>query len=493
MVTGTVTQGTLESQKTGMLVVFTYEDAASAEYKQAESVLKDELAELRKSKEFEGKKLQTAMLRTPSQPFAKLLLVGLGKKREADLETLRRAAGTAVKVAREFSGELAVPFRAAVAKGFAEAAQALAEGILLGNYRFLRYKTQGLDEIKTLKRFTFLVEKQVMVKPARSGVERATVLADAVNYARDLVNTPAADMSPADLEAEARKLAKRHGLTLTVFQEAELKRRKMGAIVAVGKSSAVRPRMIILEYKRPGAKKHLVFCGKGVCYDSGGYNLKPRMLEWMKDDMGGAAALLGMLDAIASLKVKARVTVVIGAVENLISGEAYKTGDVVRAMNGKTIEVANTDAEGRIVLADCLSYASTLKPDTLIDIATLTGAAMSALGPNAAAVCAPDDRLAAEIIEAGDASGDRAWRIPMWDDYKEDIKSEIADVKNLGFSFYAGITAGAVFLQEFVASPERWAHIDIGCAVQEERERPYLPKGATGWGVRALTRFVEQG
>lgn len=491
MVAGTVTQGTLDSYRTGMLVVFTYEDADSAEYKQVAGLLKDELAELKKAKEFEGKKLQAAMLRTPQLPFRKLLLVGLGKQKEADLETLRRAAGTAVKIVREFSKEFVVPFKGAAKKGLAEATQALAEGILLGDYRFLRYKTQGLDEIKTLKSFTFLVEKKEMVNPAQSGLARGAILAEAVNYTRDLVNTPAADMGPAHLEAEARKLAKKHGLKLTVFQEAELKKRKMGAIVAVGKSSAVRPRMIILEYKRPGAK-HLVFCGKGVCYDSGGYNLKQKMLEWMKDDMGGAAALLGMLDALASLKAKAHVTVVIGAVENLISGEAYKTGDVVRAMNGKTIEVANTDAEGRIVLADCLSYASTLKPDTLIDIATLTGAAMSALGPNAAAVLSPNDNLAESIIAAGDTSGDRAWRIPMWDDYKEDIKSDIADVKNLGFSFYAGVTAGAVFLQEFVSKPEDWAHIDIGAAVQEERERPYIPKGATGWGVRSLTKFVEE-
>jgi len=216
-------------------------------------------------------------------------------------------------------------------------------------------------------------------------------------------------------------------------------------------------------------------------------------MEYMKDDMGGAAALLGMLQALAELNVKADVTVIIGAVENLISGEAYKPGDIVTAMNGKTIEVVNTDAEGRIVLADCLSYASTLQSDVIVDIATLTGAAMAALGPLAAAVCTPNDELAERLVTAGEATGDRAWRMPMWDDYKEDVKSEIADVKNLGFQFYAGIAAGAVFLQEFVKEPERWVHIDIGCAVFEERERPYLPKGATGWGVRILTNYVEGG
>lgn len=489
---GKVTQGSIGTHTTGMLVVFTYEDAASAELKAIEPFLKTALAELKKTKEFEGKKLQAAMLRTPEHPFRKLLLVGLGKREACDVETLRRAAGTAVKVAREFSSELTVPFLAgSTVAGLDEAVQGVVEGIMLGDYRFLAYKTQGLDEIKRLASFTILIEKQGQAAAARRGLERGLSLSEGVIYARDLVSTPPADMNPATLEAEARKLAKRHGMRLTVFDAAELRRRKMGAILAVGKGSAIKPRMLILEYGRPGAKEHLVLCGKGVCYDSGGYNIKLKMLESMKDDMGGAAALLGMLTVLARRKTKARVTVIIGAVENLISGEAYKAGDVVTAMNGKTIEVANTDAEGRVVLADCLSYASTLKADAIIDIATLTGAAMVALGSNAAAICTPDDRLSERLIAAGDASGDRLWRIPLWDDYKEDIKSDIADVKNLGFSFYAGITAGATFLQEFVKEPERWAHIDIGAAVQEERERPYIPKGATGWGVRLLTRYVE--
>ncbi len=475
-----------------MLVVFTYEDGPTAEYKAVEALLTDELHELVKTKEFEGKALQASMLRTPKQAFKKLLLVGMGKQGDASLETMRRAAGTAVKVAREFSDELSIPFlQGATTKGLDEAVQAVTEGLVLGNYRFTKYKTRGLEEFKTLKAFTILIEKAGQDAAAKKGLERGLAIADATNYARDLVNTPAMDCNPASLEQEARKLAKAHGLTLTVFGEAELKKRKMHAILAVGKGSSIKPRMLILKYKRPGATRKLVFCGKGVTYDSGGYNLKVKMMEYMKDDMGGAAALLGMLEALASLDVKADVTVIIGAVENLISGEAYKAGDVVTAMNGKTIEVANTDAEGRIVLADCLSYASTLPSAQLIDVATLTGAAMVALGPQAAAVCTPDDRLAEALVATGDVSGDRAWRIPMWDDYKEDIKSEIADVKNLGFQFYAGIAAGAVFLQEFVQEPGKWAHIDIGCAVFEERERSYLPKGATGWGVRLLTRYVE--
>jgi leucyl aminopeptidase len=298
-------------------------------------------------------------------------------------------------------------------------------------------------------------------------------------------------MSPAALEEESRRLAKRHNLKLTVFDAAELKRRGMGAILSVGKGSAVLPRMIILEYRRPGAKKHLVLCGKGVCYDSGGYNIKTTMLELMKDDMGGAAALLGTLDALATMKTKAHVTVILGAVENLISGSAYKTGDVVKASNGKTIEVLNTDAEGRVVLADCLSHASAIKDaDMILDIATLTGAAKVALG-TVGGVLTPNDRLAKALIEAGEETGDRAWRLPLWEEHKEDIKSDIADMKNIGYPMTAGASAGAVFLQEFVAKPELWAHIDIGGAVYDDRERPYLPKGATGWGVRLLTRFVE--
>lgn len=488
---GRIVQEALESYATGMLVIFTYEDTETAEYKRIEKALRAELAELKKSKEFEGKKFQTVMLRTPAQQFKKILLVGLGKQKETTIETLRRAAGTAVKIAREFSEEVTVPFLASTSvKGLADSIQAITEGLLLGHYRFLQYKTQGLDEFKHLKAFTILIERASQRAAAKKGLERGTILAEATNYTRDLVNTPAMDMHPASLEAAARKLAKEHKLGFTVFHEAELKRRKMNALLAVGKGSPIKPRMLIIEYKKPGAK-HLVFCGKGVTYDSGGYNIKTKMMEYMKDDMGGAAALLGMLRSLAQLKAKAHVTVIIGAAENLISGDAYKAGDIIKAMNGKTIEVANTDAEGRIVLADCLSYASTLKSDAIIDIATLTGAAMVALGPSAAAVCSPNDKMAESIIAAGDVSGDRVWRIPMWDDYKDDIKSEIADVKNLGFQFYAGVTAGAIFLQEFVKKSEQWAHIDIGCAVFEERERPYILKGATGWGVRMLTKYVE--
>ena len=488
----TVLIGRLEQATTPLLVLFTYEDQDSAECKRIDKLLGGQLAALRKAKEFEGKPLTAEVVRTEGQAFKKLLLVGLGKKKDVTLETLRRAAGTAAKTGRELASELTIPFLpAGKAKGLDQAVQAVAEGLLMGGYRFLRYKTQGLDELKTLKGFTVLVEEKGQVKPAQQGLKRAEVIAGAVNYARDLVTTPAGDMSPAVLEAEARKLAKKHGLKLTVFQKEDLQKRGMGAILAVGKGSSVTPRMIILEYKTPGAKKHLAFCGKGVCFDSGGYNIKLHMMEQMKDDMGGAAALLGMLDALATLKAKAHVTVVIGAVENLVSGDAYKPGDVVKASNGKTIEVLNTDAEGRVVLADCLSYASTLQPDTLIDIATLTGAAMIALG-TVTGVLTPNDKLAASVIAVGEETGDRAWRLPLWEDHKEDVKSDLADVKNIGYPMRAGVTAGAVFLQEFVERPEKWAHLDIGGAVFDDRERPYLPKGATGAGVRLLTRFVER-
>ncbi|MBR9692633.1 leucyl aminopeptidase [Candidatus Woesearchaeota archaeon] len=488
---GTVIHGALGSHNTDMLIIFTAEDEDSAEYKTVEKLLGDDIKALRESKEFTGKKLQAAMLRTPKQAFKKLLLVGLGKKQEVNLETLRRAAGTAVKVAREFSDHLTVPFHDDKAEGLDQAIQAITEGIVLSNYKFLKYKTQGLDEIKQLKRFTIIVEKTEQQEKAKQGLHRGLILGEAANYARDLVNTPASDLNPATMEKEAKRLAREHDLDLTILNEGKLRSRKMEAMLAVGRGSPVKPRLLVLEYKKRKAKEHLIFCGKGVTYDSGGYNLKTKMLEAMKDDMGGAAALMGMLVAIAKLKLPVHVTVIIGAVENMISGNAYKPGDVVKAMNGKTIEVANTDAEGRIVLADCLSYASTLKNDGIIDIATLTGAAMVALGANAAAVCSPTDGIAEGLVAAGDVSGDRAWRIPMWDDYKEDIKSEIADVKNLGFQFYAGIAAGAIFLQEFVKEPKKWAHIDMGAAVNEERERPCIPKGATGWGVRILTNYVE--
>ena len=490
---GAVSVGTLETAKADLLIVFTNEDGDSAEFKRADTLLGGELARLRAAKEFAAKPLSTLLVRTPRTPCSKVLLVGLGLRKSVTLETLRRASGVAAKAAREVSKDVTIPFTAdtKAAGRLALAAQAVTEGLLLGDYRFLRYKTREVEQFKQLSRFTLLVEQKGQRKAAEQGLARGAVLATATAMARDLIATPAADMNPASLEAAARTLAKKHGLKVTVFDEKELQKRGMNALYSVGKGSAIPPRMILLEYKRPGAKRKLVFCGKGVCYDSGGYNLKTMMLEVMKDDMGGAAALLGMLDAVATLKVKADVTVVIGAAENLISGSAYKTGDILNAMNGKTIEVLNTDAEGRLVLADCLAYASTLAPHTLLDIATLTGAAKVALG-TIAGVLTPNDKLAANLIAVGEETGDRAWRLPLWDDHKEDVKSDLADVKNMGYPMTAAVTAGAVFLQEFVEKPETWAHLDIGGAVYDDRERPYLPKGPTGWGVRFLTRFVEK-
>lgn len=494
-VEGRVVIGTIPTHKTELLILFTYEDAPSAEYKEVEKLLKTEFEELRSTKEFTGKKMTASLLRTPNYEFKKLLLVGLGKQADCDLEVLRRGAGTAVKIGREYSESITIPLlsqKRGEEKGLDEAVQSITEGALLGNYRFTKYKTQGLEEIKELKKLTFLVEKERQIEKTKIGLERGLILSNSTNYVRDLVMTPATDLDPAALEKEAKKLSKKHGLGFEVFNSAELKKRKMEGLLAVGRGSAIPPRMIILHYKRPGAKKHLIFCGKGVCYDSGGYNIKSKMMEEMKDDMGGAGALLGMLDSVATLNLKTNVTLVIGAVENMINARAYKPGDIIKASNGKTIEVANTDAEGRIVLADCLSYASTLKHDELIDIATLTGSAIAALGHLAGAILSPNDSLAEDLVSAGEDSGDRLWRMPLWEDHKAFIKSDVADVKNIGTPASPGIMDGAVFLQEFVKDPKKWAHIDIGGAVFEENDRDYIPKGATGWGVRILTLFVER-
>ncbi len=467
------------------VALFTYEDGEDAQLRALDKRVGGALTALR-SEGFEGKPGQTELVRGPGQPRW-IVVAGLGPRATVTLETLRRAAGVAAKTARKKAASLLlVPPRLRLPKH--AVASALVEGAQLANYRFLRYKT-NTKELRVLKKLSVLAEKTAEMQRA---LDETLAVVDGVLTARDLVNTPSSDMTPAQLEREARRLAKQHGLSLTVFDEKELRKRKMGAILAVGKGSAVPPRIIILRYNGRRRAPHVVCCGKGVCYDSGGYNLKLKMLESMKDDMGGAAALLGLVQVVATLKLPVRLTIVLGAVENMVDGKAYRPGDVVQASNGTTIEVVNTDAEGRLVLADCLSYASTLAPDLLLDIATLTGAAMVALGPLAAAVCTPNDRLASALLRAGEASGDRAWRIPLWDDYKEDIKSDIADVKNLGHSFYAGITAGAIFLQEFVTQPEQWLHIDIGAAVMEDRERAYIPKGATGWGVRILTKFLRE-
>ena len=433
------------------------------------------------------------------------LVVGLGKAKNLSLEQLRQFAGTAVRTARARGfTRVALPVMPERVFGaIGAAAHALAEGALLGLYRYDKF--QRLPKHEQRKRIdvvTLVVERASHVTEATRAVKKAEVLADGVSLARDLINGPSNLVTPTYLANQARAVAKQFRLTCTVMPFAQLKRRGFGGIVGVAQGSQHPAQLIVLDYSpapRPAdrrsrdrrAKATFAFCGKGITFDSGGISLKPaEKMEQMKYDMSGAAAVLGTLKAAATLKLPYRVIGIIAATENLPSGTAQKPGDVLKTLSGKTVEVINTEAEGRLVLADCLHYAKRYKPDCVVDLATLTGACVIALGSEAIGLFSKDERLVAKLNQAGKATHERVWRLPLWDDYAPLIKSDIADLKNVG-NREAGATTAAKFLEEF-ADGLPWAHLDIAGTAWTEKDTPYIPKGAVGIGVRLLVHLMEQ-
>jgi leucyl aminopeptidase len=322
------------------------------------------------------------------------------------------------------------------------------------------------------------------------GIERGRIIAEAANRARDMVNEPSNFMTPTDMAEAARKLAGEYGLGIEVFDRDKMEELGMGGLLGVSRGSQQPPRFIILTYKgRPSDDIDLALVGKGITFDSGGIDIKPseRMHE-MKGDMAGGASVMAALTALAQLKPKINVTGLIPATENLPSGNAMKPGDIISAMNGKTIEVLNTDAEGRLILADALSYAKKLGARAIIDIATLTGACHVALGDVCSGAFTNDQRLADRLIAAGRETGELLWQLPMYDEYKEQLKSDIADIKNIG-GRYGGAISAAKFLAEFIDGTP-WVHLDIAGTYYTDREKGYIVKGATGIPVRTLVEYI---
>jgi len=423
-----------------------------------------------------------------------VIVVGLGKRKEITIERLRQFAATAAKSARAHNHKsLALPL---VIGGsvdtLADAAQAEAEGLLLALYRFDRLKTVPKEERKPLKTLILVVERANQLAEARRGLSKAQAITEAVSLVRDLVNAPANIVTPEYLAKQAKAIARGGGrLRCEVIPFAELKKRGFGGIVAVAQGSRQPAYFLVLDYHPPKPKATFVFAGKGITFDSGGLSLKSaERMERMKYDMAGGAAALGAVKAASRLKLPVRVVGLVAAAENLPSGTAVKPGDVIKTLSGKTVEVLNTDAEGRLVLSDCLDYAKRFRPDCVVDLATLTGACVVALGHEAIGLFTNDEQLAALLRRAGERTHERVWPLPLWDEYGELIKSDIADLKNVGPREGGAITA-AKFLSEF-AEGLRWAHLDIAGTAWTEKDRPYQPKGATGVGVRLAIAFIEQ-
>ena len=424
-----------------------------------------------------------------------VLIVGLGKSKDLTLDRVRQFAGTAAKVVRARGlKRLALPVFKETGLGDAAAvAQALTEGALLGLYRYEEFKKPPKAErSRTIDAITLVVERSGLAAAAKRGVDKAGVIAEAVCLVRDLINGPSNLVTPTYLANEARAIASEHRLKCTIIPFAQLKRRGFGGIVGVAQGSAQPAQFIVLEYRPARAKATFALCGKGITFDTGGISIKPSAkMEQMKYDMSGAAAVLGTIKAAAELKLPYRIIAIAACTENMPSGTAQKPGDILRTLSGKTVEVLNTDAEGRLVLTDCLHYATRYKPTAIIDLATLTGACVVALGSEAVGLMSNDEKLAARVSQAGKVTHERVWRLPLWQEYAELMKSDIADLRNVTNTGEAGTITAGTFLQQFVGKSP-WAHLDIAGTAWTEKEKPYVPKGAVGIGVRLLIELMER-
>jgi leucyl aminopeptidase len=447
------------------------------------------LARVAKDEDFSGKEGQILSLHTHGKlPAQRVALIGIGRAKDEarTLEQLRAAAGRAVKLAKATGAKTAA---LSWPGDSADEARALTEGASLGAYVFDRYKRD--KKPSRLSRLTLLSKARIA-----SAIEAGRATADAVCRARDLVNEPASRITPQALAAEARQVAKSAGLRCEVFGRAQIEKLDMRLFLAVSQGSAEEPQLVRLTYTPPRAtsKRPIALVGKAITFDSGGLSIKTASgMEEMKTDMAGAAAVIAAMELVARIKPPFPVRGYFGACENLPSGTAYKPGDVVTGKRGLSVEVLNTDAEGRLVLADVLAWAMDDEPAAIVDLATLTGAIIVALGPWTAGLFSNDDGLANELLAAARTTGEPVWRMPLPPEMEELIKSPIADLKNTGGRFGGSINA-ALFLQHFVQGDRKvpWAHLDIAGPSSVDRERPYTPRGATGCGVRLLAEWIER-
>jgi leucyl aminopeptidase len=438
--------------------------------------------------DFSGKKDETTLL-YPSGATTRVLLVGMGKADEVDRNSIRRAAAIAAKRARSIGvirAAFHLPDESRGKVSPIDAGQMIAEGLAQGVWQYNEMKRPNEDNKKTsLERVDILAS--TMVTQLKEGHRVGEAIGAGQTLARSIQVLPSNICTPSYVADQARELAERHGFSATILDKAGIQKERMGALLAVAQGSAEEPRFIALEYKGSDAKP-IALVGKGVTFDTGGISIKPAQnMEDMKYDMSGAAAVLGTFEALGRLKPKVHVVGLIPSTENMPSGTAVKPGDVITSHYGKTIEVINTDAEGRLILVDALSYARRYQPAVVIDIATLTGAIVVALGHSAAGVMG-DEKLVDEVRAAGEKAGERVWPLPLWEEYRDLMKSDIADIKNTGGRPAGSISAGW-FLREFVDGFP-WAHLDIAGTAYSDRDDPARVKGPTGIGVRLFTEFV---
>lgn len=440
---------------------------------------------------FTGKAGQTLLLPTFEKITAKrLLLRGLGKKAEYTAATARKAAGAVAKRLMH-AGKVKEAAIESRCDGKSELLQAVVEGWLLGSYSFTKYKSPKPDEKKhEPAEAVAIIGSGLDQSSFNEALRRGRSVAQATNFARDLIAEPASYMTPGRLAEAAKSFAQADGVLCEVLEVADVEKLGMGSFLGVARGAKEPAKFIVMRYSHPDADKTVGLAGKGITFDSGGLSIKSAQgMENMKYDMSGAAAVIATMRVIGELKPKINVIAVAAATENMPGGAAMHPGDVLTAMNGKTIEVNNTDAEGRLVLADALAFLCKEKTTEIIDIATLTGAVVTALGRAAAGIMCNNEDFARRLIASGAEAGEKLWQLPLYDEYKETLKSDIADLKNAGAKGEAGSSSAAMFLQEFVDN-RPWAHLDIAGAGWLDKEKDELNKGGTAFGVRTLCYYI---
>ncbi|MBK5282313.1 MAG: leucyl aminopeptidase [Nitrospiraceae bacterium] len=492
----TVQVGQAETTVAEALVLTYCEGEGLAEQDAAllDRALGGSLRKLVQSKEFEGKANEVLLYHTQGTvPAKRLVLVGLGKKSAVTLETIRQALGSAAKRVRQAKvGSFTVSLPAITPNGVSllDVAQAMVEGAILGSYQFTVYRTTATPE-HNVSGMKILISEKGQLRQVTEGVRRGVATAEATVFVRDLCNHPANVLTPTKVASEATAIAKAEKISIKILEQKEMERLGMGALLGVARGSQEPPKFIILEYN--GTKKKderpVVLVGKTITFDTGGISLKPaENMEHMKADMTGGAEVLASIRAAARLKLPLRLISILPVAENMPGGRAIKPGDIVTTLSGKTVEVQNTDAEGRLILADGLAYAMRYKPAALIDIATLTGACVVALGQFAIGMFGTDQLLKKQVQKSGQKAGERVWEMPLWEEYFEQLKSDVADMRNIGGRGGGMITA-ALFLSKFVGDCP-WVHLDIASTDWSERERAYIPKGPTAIGTRLLVQYL---
>ncbi|MCP4627691.1 MAG: leucyl aminopeptidase [bacterium] len=480
----------LKKQKIEALAIPVCEDKDIHENPVIKAVIKKAL----QLDEFSGKKDEGVTLYDlPEIKARRAVLIGLGKLENLDLEALRSMTGKAVKagIKKELANLwFALPAVKNLELEPSEAITAMLEGAYLGNHLFQKYKSD--EKKKALRQINFVTASQVVGK-FRHLCSKVATVCEGTCLAREWISTPSNDKTPEKFTRSIVSLAKKQRLKVQVINEAQLKQKKFGALLTVAAGSQSKPSMVMLEHKVPGAKKTVALVGKGVTFDSGGLNIKTGgSMADMKSDMSGAAAVAATLITAARLKAKVNLIGAIPIVENMPSGRAIRPGDIIRSYAGKTVEIGNTDAEGRLILIDAMAYViKKYKPRMLVDLATLTGACVVALGEKIAGIFSNDDDLAASLTASGEKTHERCWPMPLPDDYKELLKSDFADINNMSSSRYGGAVTAALFLSEFVEDT-RWAHIDIAGPAYLKKGNAYCGPGGSGFGVRLLMDFLDR-